>query len=70
MGEVSLELVLARLEHMQTSIDALRDEQLVQGATLLRIDATLNGALGEIRALMRQASRQDARLRKVEGALE
>lgn len=64
---VSLELLATLLRRMQTDQAAMRDDLAVQFAMLQRIDGTLSGMTGELRAMHSQHARMGARVRELEG---
>jgi hypothetical protein len=55
-----------QLQRLVTDVNAIRDEQRVQGAMLLRVDHTLTALLDEFRATHVQIARMNDRIRKLE----
>jgi hypothetical protein len=68
-AKVTLEMVLAHQKRMLTEIRAMRDDLLVQGARIERIDGSLQSLIGELRGVHRIQARTIARVRALEETL-
>jgi hypothetical protein len=70
---VDLNWIARTLLNMQADMRALRDDNLITAALLNRLDSTVNGLIGEMRALRSQFDRmrlEHERLRSRVDALE
>lgn len=76
MAEVSLELLLRQQERVleelrliRSDIGDFRADMEVQSAIILRLDQSVQGLTGEVRALAAQQDRQRQRLERLQGTL-
>jgi len=72
MVEPTLEFIGKQLERLIGDVATIRDEQIVQGAMLSRLDSRIGGVeavvLAELRSLHNHLGRMDQRVRKLEDA--
>ena len=68
MVDVDINSIARQIERLTTGLVSLRDDMAVLTAITMRIDATMNGLLQEMRATHTQIGHMNERIRRLEHA--
>jgi hypothetical protein len=67
-AEPDLNFIARQLDRLIADVSSMRDELRVQGAMIMRLDASQTPILEEMRAIHAQIARMNDRIRKLEDA--